>query len=70
MTLHEVLERAAEMNRMDRWHLFNACCQHNFKMLPRTATGGIPGPPYYCPVCMTVFSAASFRMWNPPIPPR
>ena len=68
MTLHEVLERAAEMDKQLRWDL-SSRCDHDLRSLPRTATGGVPGPPYYCPVCYTAFSPVSFRPWNPPAPP-
>jgi hypothetical protein len=68
MTLHEVLERAAEMEQSWRWQTFVTVCggTHDVRTLPRTTTGGNPGPPYYCPICFTVYSAASFRMWNQP----
>ena len=66
MTLTEVLERAAEMTAADRWAVYTQCGIHDFKVLMRTRTGGNPSPPYYCPVCLTVFSPISHRMWNPP----
>jgi len=65
VTLHEVLERAAEMNLADRRKLVRLCGDHDMGTLPRTTTGGHPGPPIYCPICFTVFSPASFRPWNP-----
>jgi hypothetical protein len=65
MTLHEVLERAAEMNPEDRAKLVTICGTHDMRTLPRVSTGGDPGPPLYCPTCLTVFSPKSFRPWNP-----
>jgi hypothetical protein len=65
MTLHEVLERAAEMDPAERRTLSELCGTHGMAALPRTTTGGNPGPPPNCPICYTVFSPASFRPWNP-----
>lgn len=71
MTLHEVLEKAAEMPPTERWKLFADVCgrQHDLQSLPHTTTGGIPSSPIYCPVCFTAFSPVSCRMWNPPVHP-
>jgi hypothetical protein len=70
MTLHDLLERAAEIPPADRWELFQ-CVRRNPRSedLPPTTTGGIPRPPRYCPVCYTVLGPKSFRMWNPPFKP-
>ena len=65
MTLHEVLERAAEMNALDRRKLVEMCGIHDIAALPRTSTGVNPGPPYFCPL-LHVFSPSSLRAWNPP----
>jgi hypothetical protein len=71
MTLHEVLERAAELSPVSRWQLFCDVCQqrHDLSSLPHTTTGGLPRSPRYCPVCFTAFSPVSWRMWNPPFEP-
>ncbi|MEP7308070.1 MAG: hypothetical protein ABJA98_21420 [Acidobacteriota bacterium] len=68
MTLHQVLERAAEMQVGERWRVFQDVCggHHDPNALPPVTTGGVPTSPHYCPVCFTVFGPASFRMWNPP----
>ncbi len=55
----------AEMNPVDRRKLAEICGIHDIGALPRTSTGGNPGPPYDCPVCYTVFGPASLRAWNP-----
>ena len=44
MTLHEVLECAAEMDPEDRAKLAAICRARDMKALPRTSTGGDPGP--------------------------
>lgn len=68
MTLHEVLDKAAEMQPDVRWRVFQDVCggNHDPRSLPSVSTGGHPAPPRYCPVCFTAFSPASFRMWNAP----
>lgn len=68
MTLHEVLEKAAEMPADVRWDVFNRVCggAHDPKALPSVTTGGVPASPRYYPLCFTAFSPVSFRMWNPP----
>jgi len=64
MTLHDVLGHASRMNIADRRKLSAACGTHDVVSLPTTVTGGYPGPPHYCPVCYTAFSAASLKPWN------
>jgi hypothetical protein len=53
------------MDPTERRRLVEMCGTHDLAALPRTTTGGNPGPPVYCPICYTVFSPASFRPWNP-----
>ena len=43
MTLEEVLNRAGEMNRAERWKLWTACGTHQPDSLPRTEAGGASG---------------------------
>jgi hypothetical protein len=62
-----VLARAAEMDPAERWEWFTLCGQHDIAALPRTSTAVMPDPPHFCPVCLTVFAATGFRMWNPPV---
>ncbi len=67
MTLEEVLNRAGQMNRAERWTLWTACGTHQLDSLPRTETGGAKRP-RYCPRCWTAFSADGV-LWNPPCLP-
>jgi hypothetical protein len=64
MTLHDVLVHASGMNVADRRAQVATCGVHDVGSLPRTVTGGYPGPPYYCPLCYTAFSPASLQPWN------
>jgi hypothetical protein len=68
MTLHEVLRHAAQMTTTDRRKLVETCGTHDVNALPTTVTGGYPGPPHYCPLCYTAFSAASLKPWNALLP--
>ena len=67
MTLEDVLNRAGQMNRAERWTRWTACGQHQLDSLPRTETGGAKRP-RYCPRCWTAFSADGV-LWNPPCLP-
>ena len=67
MTLEEVLNRAGQMNRAERWKLWTACGTHQPDSLPRTEAGGAKRP-RYCPSCWTAFSADGV-LWNPPCLP-
>ena len=70
MTLEDVLNRAGQMNQMnraDRWKLRTACGTHQPDSLQRTETGGAKQP-RYCPRCWTAFGADGV-LWNPPCLP-
>jgi len=65
MTLEDVLNRAGQMNRAERWILWTACGTHHPDSLPRTEEGGAKTKrPRYCPRCWTAFSADGV-LWNP-----
>jgi hypothetical protein len=69
MTLEDVLNRAGQMNGVERWTLWIACGAHQPDSLPRTETGGAKRP-RYCPTCWTAFSADGV-VWNPAcLPPQ
>jgi hypothetical protein len=67
VTLEDVLNRAGQMNRAERWTRWTACGTHQPDSLPRTEAGGARRP-RYCPRCWTAFSADGV-LWNPPCPP-
>ena len=67
MTLEDVLNRAGQMNRADRWTLWTACGMHEPDSLPRTEAGGAKRP-RYCPRCWTAFGADGV-LWNAPCLP-
>ena len=67
MTLEDVLTRASQMNRADRWTRWTACGTHQPDLLPRTEAGGAKRP-RYCSQCWTAFGADGVP-WNPPCVP-
>ena len=67
MALEDVLNRAGQMNRADRWKLWTVCGTHQPDSLPRTEAGE-PSGPRYCPRCWTAFVADGV-LWNPPCLP-
>jgi hypothetical protein len=67
MTLEDVLNRASQMDRSERWQRWTACGTLQPDSLPRTEAGGAKRPTY-CPKCWTAFSADGVP-WNPPCLP-